>query len=189
MSKNMKMVTFVVTIALAALAVSTGTLFATDEEPPFAALEQESNSDDALPAGVLNSPVAQHDLGSAESARRVGSYRGWTYYLMDGTGDRVCLVSYKAPESVGAMCPPWRGDSLKTLIASARLEPDGTRTIVVLAPDGYDQLTLRERSGRALGLRVVNNVGFISTNRAGEISLGGAGVDRLSVQIPPSLFR
>ena len=187
MPKNMKR-TLLVTIALAALGVGTGTLFATDAEPPFRALAQERGSDDVLPKGVVGSPVARHDLGPADTARRVGSYRGRTYYLMHGKDQHVCLVSYKAPESVGAMCPSWRGDGLKTLVASARLEPDGTRTIVVLAPDGYDKLTLREASGRAVGLRVVNNVGFVSASRGGELSLSGAGAAPLSVRLPRTLF-
>ncbi|HEX2084591.1 MAG TPA: hypothetical protein VHF89_02835 [Solirubrobacteraceae bacterium] len=190
MTKTVKRVLLVaIAIAVAAIAATSGTLFATDYQAPFQALAEERGSDDALPAAVLSSPVAQHDLGDPETARRVGSYSGRTYWLMRGLEDRVCLVSYKAPESVGAMCPRTQDGGLKSLVASARPEADGSRTVVVLAPDGYDELTLREEGGRTLSVPVVDNVGFVTTNRAAELSLGGGAAEQLSVSIPRSLFR
>ncbi|HEX8085051.1 MAG TPA: hypothetical protein VF529_12240 [Solirubrobacteraceae bacterium] len=169
---------------LAVLGAGAGTLFATDQQPPFRVLAETAEEGDALPQAVLDSPGAA-DLGPAETARRVATYEDRTYYLMRGAEDRLCLVDYKAPDNVGAICVPWQGDSLKTLVSHSSFDADGNRFTAVLAPDGYDELWAGGKDGASSSKRVVDNLAIVPTDETTELALVGDGVEPLALQLMP----
>jgi hypothetical protein len=159
--------------AVAFVAVGSTALRADTDERPFAVLAEPRESDDALPAEVLESRTAAYDLGDPASARRVGAFHDGTYYMMEGAAaDHICLVRHEQDVNVVAICAD-DGGQYERAPSFSVYDKEFRRATATIVPDGYTSALLKLRGGKTRRVPISRNVAFFSTSRAGRLELSG----------------
>ena len=167
------------TLAFAAVpTASAGNAVLGGDPPQLSALTAKATSADALPASILELPVADHFLDPS-LAREVGKFGDNTYYLIPGTGDTVCLL-FVGPD-LGAGTPESAGtcsgltDAVTSGVYLIGLDSSGTSTVAVVAPDGISTV----RAG-GVSAKVANNVAVFTTRDASSLELVNGSLKRSS---------
>lgn len=155
-------------------------------KPNLSVLGMPATKDDVLPPRARNSPSAA-DFADVDATRYVGNFKGANYYLTPGTRDRLCIVK-AAPTSVTISCT----DSSRLLNGHwlGTMDKRGVRSVVVVAPDGYQAGQTRDRKAPPKDVVPGKNVAFTTLSRAGgEVSLTGDGKRSITVKLPPLRVR
>lgn len=176
------------TLAFAAApAAVDGTEVLGGKTPTLSALDQERGAADALPASILELPVADYFLDPA-LARNVGKFGDNTYYLIPGTAGNVCLI-FVGPD-FGAGTSPESGGTCATLADAVTsgvyligLDSKGTSTVAVVAPDGISSV-----SAGGVSAKVSNNVAVFATSDSSELQFVNDSLKRsTTVNTGPSM--
>jgi hypothetical protein len=150
------------------------------------ALRSPRRPGDTLPPSITRGMWAPSRLDRAHS-RRVGHYRGYTFYLAPAAHDRLCLLAARGPQRGAATfgnCLDRAPSQLKSTryAYTGRGRSDGALVLAIVVVNGYTRLSF---PGRAVVVR--HNMAFVTFHGANLVGrLSGAGRPTVRVPLPPS---